>query len=112
MEKADPFNTFFADQRTRLNNLNKFPPVYLETDKKLCNLSINENDIYTIISNLDPNKSHGWDNLSVRMINLCCDSVIYPLKFIFEGALRELKFYECWEKANMYLFSKKKVKVW
>ena len=32
---------------------------YLKTDKKLCNLSINENDISTIIRSLDPNKSHG-----------------------------------------------------
>ena len=79
-EKADLFNKFFADQCTLLNNLNKLPLVYLKTDKKLCNLSINENYISTIIRNLDPNRSHGWDNLSVRMIELCGDSLIYPLK--------------------------------
>ena len=80
-EKADLFKfevlKFFADQFTPLNNLNKLPPLYLQTDKKLCNLRINENDISTITRNLDPRKSHGWDNLSVKMIKLhkkskCC----------------------------------------
>ena len=56
-EKADLFNKFFAGHRTSLNILNKLLPLYLKTYKK-CNPSINENDISTIISNLDPNKSH------------------------------------------------------
>ena len=51
--------TNFADQCTLLNNLNKLPPLYLKTERKLCNLIINENDISTIIGKLDPNKSHG-----------------------------------------------------
>ena len=76
------------------------PPLYLRTDKQLRNLSINENDISTIISNLDPNKSHGWDNLSVRKIKLCDDSLIYPLKCIFEGALQEGKYPDCWKKSK------------
>ena len=91
-KKADLFNKFFADQCTPLNNLNKLPPLYLRTDKKLCNLSINKNDVSTIIRNLDSNKSHGWDNLSVRMTKLCGDSLIYPLRCIFEGALQEAKY--------------------
>ena len=74
-KKVDLFNKFFVDQCTPLNNLNKLPPLYLKTDKKLCNLSINKNDISTIIRNIDPNKSHGWDNLSVRTIKLCGDSL-------------------------------------
>ena len=86
-EKADLFNKFFADQYTPLNNLNKLPPLYLKSDKKLCNLSINENDISAVIRNLGPNKSHGADNLLVRMVKLCGDSLIYPLKCIFEGVL-------------------------
>ena len=103
---------FFADQRTLLNNLNKLSPLYLKTDKKMCILSINKNDISTVISNLDPNKSNGWDILSVRMIKLCSDSLIYPLKCIFEGALKEDKYPGCWKKSNVVsVHEKKKVKV-
>ena len=82
-EKADLFNKFFADQCTPLNNLSKLSPLYLKAGKKLCNLSINESDISTTIRNRDLNKSHGWDNLSVTVIKLCGDSLIYPLKCIF-----------------------------
>ena len=46
---------------------------------------------------------------SVTLIptNLCCDSLIYPLKCVFEGALQEDKYPDCWKKA---LFIKMKVK--
>ena len=91
----------FADQCTSVNNLNKLIPFYLKTGKKLCNLSINENDISSIIRNLDPKKSHEWDNLLVRMIKLGGDSLIYPLKCIFKGALQEGKYPDCWKKANV-----------
>ena len=94
-EKVDLLNKFFVDQWTPVNNLNKLPPFYLKTNKKLCNLGINKNDISAIMRNLDPNKSHGWDNLSVRMIKLCSDSLIYPRKCIFEGALQESKYPDC-----------------
>ena len=90
--------------------MNKLAPFYLKSDKKLCNLSINENDISTIIRNLDPNKSHGWDNLLVRMIKLCGDSLIYPFKCIFEGALQEDKYPDSWKKANVVPVHKKESK--
>ena len=62
----------------------------------MCNLSIIE-----IISNNNPNKSHGWDNLLFKMIKLCGDSLIYPLKCIFEGILQEGKHSDCWKKGNV-----------
>ena len=51
-KKANPLIKFFADQCTPLNNLNKLPPLYSKIKQKLCNLSIYENDISTIIRNL------------------------------------------------------------
>ena len=55
-EKDDLFNKFFADQCTPLN---KLPPLYLEIDKKLCNLSINENDISTKVTFTQTNLMDG-----------------------------------------------------
>ena len=78
-EKADPLTSFL---QINVHSLNKLAPLYLKTEKKLRNLSITENDMSTNISNLDPKKSHGLDNLSV-----ICDSLIFPLNCIFEGAL-------------------------
>ena len=99
---TDLFNKFFADQCTPLNNLNKLPPFYLKTDKKLCNLSINENDISIIIRNLDPNKSYGWENLSVRII-----SFVVTLNLSIKGTLQEGKYSDCWKKRNVVPVHKK-----
>ena len=74
----------------------------------MCNLSINKNDISIIIRNLDPNKSHGWNNLSVRMIKLFGDALIFPLKCIFERAHQEDKYPDCWEKAFVVPVHQKK----
>ena len=86
------------------------PPLYLKSDKKLCNLSINENDISAVIRNLGPNKSHGGDNLLVKMVRLCGDSLIYSLKCIFEGVLQEGKYPDCWKKVNVVPVHKKESK--
>ena len=84
-EKANLFNKFFASQCTPLENHSSLPPFCLKTDKSL---KISETDIFAIIKNLDLNKSHGWDNLSIRMIKLCGKSITYPFKLIIEASLQ------------------------
>ena len=71
----------------------------------MCNLSINENDTSIIIRNLDPNKSHGWENLSVRMI-----SFVVTLNLSIKGTLQEGKYSDCWKKGNVVLVHKKESK--
>ena len=82
------------------------PPLYLKTNK-LYNVNINENDVSIIINNIDSNKTYGWDNLSVKMIKLCVDLLIYSLKSIFGGALQEGKYPDCWKNANVVAAHKK-----
>ena len=109
-EKANLFNKFFASQCTPLENNSSLPPFCLKTDKSLSSLEISETDIFAIIKNLDPNKSHGWDNLSIKMIKLCGKSITYPLKLIFEASLLEGTFRSCWKKANVVPVHKKEDK--
>ena len=47
----------------------RLPTLRLRTDKTLFSLNISEDDIFAIIENLNSNKSHGWDDLSIKMIN-------------------------------------------
>ena len=54
--------------------------------------NVTENDIWAIIKTLDPNKAHGCDNISIKMIKICSQSLILPLKIIFEYPLRKGKF--------------------
>ena len=102
-EKANLFNIF-------LENNSSLPYFCLKADKSLSSLEISETDIFAIIKNLDPNKSHGWDNLSIRMIKLCGKSITYPLKLIFEASLQEGTFPSCWKKANIVPVHKKEDK--
>ena len=106
-EKVNLFHKFFAFQCTPLENNSSLPPSCLKTDRSLSSL---EPNIFPIIKNLDPNKSHGWDNLSIRMIELCGKSITYPLKLIFEASLQEGTFPSCWKKANAVLVHKKEDK--
>ena len=83
---------------------------YLRRDETLSSLNINDHDIFAIIKNLDPNKPHGWDNISIRMIKLCEKSIVYPLKLIFEASLKGWEFPDYWKKANLVSVHKKESK--
>ena len=76
----------------------------------LNSFSITEKDILVIIKSLDPNKSHGWDNISIKMIKMCGESLALPLKMIFEAALNDGVFPDDWKKGNIALVHKKDLK--
>ena len=99
-EKSNLFNNFFACQCTPLENNISLPPVSLETERFLSSLEKRETGSFPILKNLDPNKSHMWDNLSIRMIKLIGNSITYPLKLIFEASLQEGMFPGCCKRAN------------
>ena len=64
-----------------------------------------------IIKTLDPNKAHGCDNISIKMIKICIQSLILPLKIIFDHSLKKGKFPEIWKKANVVPVHKKEDKM-
>ena len=109
-QKASIFNKFFASQCTPLQNSSSLPIFYLRTDEILSTLNIRDDDIFAIIKNLNPNKSHGWDNISIRMIKLRGKSIVYPLKLIFEASLQGGEFPDYWKKANVVPVHKKESK--
>ena len=107
-QKAAIFNKYFASQCTLLQNSSSLPTLRLKTDKALSSLNISE---HAIIENLNFNKSHGWDELSIKMIKLCGRSVAYPLKFTFEVSLLGGEFPDCWKRANVLVY-KKDIRIW
>lgn len=68
-KKQNVLNKFFAAQCTLVINLSWFTPFKMRANKLIENVTINEDDITRIAKNLNPNKSHVWDNLSIRMIS-------------------------------------------
>ena len=66
-EKAELFNTFFAEQCSLANNNSELPKRLLFlTEKRLSNVQISNENIIKIKSNLDPNSAHGLDMISIR----------------------------------------------
>ena len=63
-------------------------------------LSITEKDILAIINLLGPNESHGWDNISIKIIKMCSESLVLLLK-IFEAALNDGVFPDDCKKGNI-----------
>ena len=64
-------------------------------------------DILQIINNLDPNKAHNHNKISILMLNICGDSICRPLNIIFKTYLRTGKFpLEC-KIAKLFQFKKK-----
>ena len=71
---------------------------------------ISDEKILNIIRSLNPNKAHGWDGISVRMIKLSDAALVVPLKIIFEDCLRRGVFPEIWKHANVVPVHKKNEK--
>ena len=108
--KANLFNDFFASICTPINNGSTMPPFAYKTNVRINSFRINHNDISLIIKNLDSNKAHGCDNISIKMIQICGESIALPLKLLFETALKEKKFPDIWKLANVVPVHKKEEK--
>ena len=82
------FNNFFADQCSVLRNKSELPATLSKkTCESLTTIDFSNNDILKIIRNLDTNKTHGHDLISIRMVKICDDSICKALELIFQSCL-------------------------
>ena len=79
----------------------------LLTENSLFKCHFSKKDILQIIRNLDSNKAHGHDMISIHMLKLCGDSICKPLELIFKTCLRNARFPLEWKKANVVPIHKK-----
>ena len=56
---------------------------------------------------LDTNKAHGYDKISIRMLQVCGNSICKPLELIFEEAMESGSFPFEWKKRNIVPIHKK-----
>ena len=78
-----------------------------KTHESLSTIDSSTDDILKIIRNLDPNKAHRHDMISIRMIKICDTSICRPLKLIFQACLESGKFPNEWKKTNVAPVHKK-----
>ena len=75
-KKAELSNSFFAKQCSLLSSSSELPSnLHCTTEKRLNTLHFSNNDIEKIMQNLDPNKAHGHDKISIHMIKICGISI-------------------------------------
>ena len=101
-KKANIFNTFFASICTPIDNTSCLPSLSYRTGSRIKSFQVTENDILAIIKSLNP-----CDNISIKMIKICSQSFILPLKIISEHSLKIGKFPKIWKKANVVPIHKK-----
>ena len=72
-------------------------------------LSVNFNivDILKIIKSLNVNKAQGHNDISIRMIKLCGQSIVKPLSVIFKNCIDNGTFPDIWKKSNIIPVHKK-----
>ena len=85
------------------NNLAKL------TKKSLDAVNFSNDDISKIINNLEPNKAQGHDVLSIRMTELCENSICKQLSINLNYCLKQGKFLSDWKKAHLVAVHKKGV---
>ena len=107
-EKSEIFNSFFADQYSPISNGSVLPSeLSLQADSTLSTSYFAKEDILRRIKNLDPNKAHDYDEISIRMLKICGDSICRSLNIILKTCLRTGKFHLQWKKANISSIHKK-----
>ena len=69
-EKVNAFDTFFDYQCSSIDTSSKIPAELEQiTNENLFNINFASVDILNILSNLNVNKVHGYDYISIRITN-------------------------------------------
>ena len=107
-DKTELFNNFFSNQCSLIKNSSKLPSVlFKRTENVISSIDFGSDDIATIIKKLDPNKAHGHDMVSIRMLKMCGNSIYKPLQLIFRSCIENWKLPSEWKEANAVPVHKK-----
>ena len=107
IDKAKLFNFHFSNQCKLMVNNSTLPQFEYLTDKRIDNVSFNDDDILLLIRNLSPNKAAGSDGITAQMLQICDSSVVLPLKLIFQNIMVSSIYPDMWKVANVTPIFKK-----
>ena len=95
------------EQCSIYDNGSTLPASYIRPDQTLDFIDIDDHKILKAIRNLNPNKAHGCDDISIRMLKICDDSIVLPFRHIFTKCLEFQTFPTLWKRANILPIHKK-----
>ena len=106
-EKAELFNSFFYKQWP-LISINSSLRNYINytTEKRLSTVALSVEAIGEV-KNLDSNKARDHDNVSIRMLKICCDSSINHLRWFLDELFLLVCFSLNGIKETLFLFTRK-----
>ena len=81
--------------------------LFFYTNKRIVNVFIQDDEITSLIQNINPNKAMGPDGISGQMLILCDATVTLPLKIIFKNILETSVYPDLWKLANVTPVHKK-----
>ena len=101
-EKTNLCNKYFSCRCNPLPNDSKLPEseTYI-TETKFSSFNIEDEDVCKMIKTLDIDKTHGQDELSIRILKLCDESTIKPLSIICRKRKLKRTFPNLWKKKQM-----------
>ena len=108
LKKLITLISFFVSKCTPLSNSSSLPSsLDLETEARLTSINFSDNDILKIIRSLDINKAHGHDDISVRLVKICDDSIKKPLSIIYKNFIKTGIYPNAWKKSDIVPVPKK-----
>ena len=106
-EKANYFNEFFSLQCSPVVNGSVVPDKSYLTVSSLDSITISGSDILKPIRSLNIKKVHGHDDISIRMLKICDDAIVEPLKMLLVNSVNQVVFPSRWKKTNVIPVHKK-----
>ena len=78
-----------------------------KTNKSLNTINFTVDDILSVIKKIDPNKAHGHDQISIRMLEICDKTKCKPLYLIFSSCIESRIFPIEWKMVNLVRIHKR-----
>ena len=105
------FTEFFSKQCQPPQNNSTLPESNTyHTENWLNDFTFDNEKLLKIIQSLHANKAHGYDGISMRMLNLSSPSIIKPCSIIFQNCLKSGILLDDWKKGNIVPVHKKNSK--
>ena len=96
------FNSVFVD-----DSQDDLPSFALRTNEILSTVDFSYNDVFKILTSLDPNKSQGTDQVHPHVLVKCADSLSYPIFLILKASFITGTTPPEWVEANVNQYSRK-----
>ena len=104
-EKSELFNEFFYDQFSEASEYDI--PLSYEDDDDPPQVDISPKRVMKLLRGINPNKTHGPDNINGKVLKNCAHSLAYPLAKIFKTSYLTGHIPQEWKVANVVPVFKK-----